>query len=396
MYRFFIKNIFRNAIGVFSFSPIKKVNLIFFLIVYYLMACTVLNAQLKLKATFTGFPDGTKFYLSNRQTEQIIAETEIRNNTFTMTSSLQEVPTVLTLYSTIPGKAFVMIAGNESISLSGDFNAFTYTVKLQGSKYHQDYQLYLDQTRAFEWPRDSVSANMFELIKDTSQSGKKIMASIGRQQAYYDGKVDSVARDFVMRHPDTYTTANLLWFMARKNKIHRDTVIALYHSFPDSIRNHYLARRLFGFLSGGKALQLGDIATDFSAEDMTGKRFQLSDMKGKFVLLDFTQSACLPCVWSIEELKQVYSKYSSQLAVVSFYGDKSKDAIQKSLYRDKPGWLCVWDKKGLASETLLRYGVTGFPHFVLLDSEQKIISTWDGYSQHSKQISSRISKFIGW
>lgn len=56
-----------------------------------------------------------------------------------------------------------------------------------------------------------------------------------------------------------------------------------------------------------------------------GNRHQLTDYKGKYILLDFWSSACGPCIMAQPELGKVAGKYPDHLNVVSISLDVSKE-----------------------------------------------------------------------
>jgi thioredoxin-related protein len=84
---------------------------------------------------------------------------------------------------------------------------------------------------------------------------------------------------------------------------------------------------------------------------------------------------------SIPELNEISKKLADNLSVVSFSGDAGKETWLKSLTRDQPQWLSLWDGKGFYGETIIKYGVTGYPTFVLINPDGKIVSKWSGYEK---------------
>jgi peroxiredoxin len=140
-------------------------------------------------------------------------------------------------------------------------------------------------------------------------------------------------------------------------------------------------QRIGNYLKVGDILNKGNNITDFEALDKDGNKHRLSEIKGKYILLDFSTTYCGPCIESLEDLKIISKKYAEQLGIVSFSGDGGKATWLKGISRDQPAWLSLWDGKGSYGETILKYGVTGYPTFFLIDPQGKIVSKWSGYGK---------------
>jgi hypothetical protein len=67
--------------------------------------------------------------------------------------------------------------------------------------------------------------------------------------------------------------------------------------------------------------------------------------------------------------------------IVSFSADNKKEVWLNSVDRDKITWTSLWNGNGIYSETCIRYGVTGFPTFILIGPDRKIADKWTGYAK---------------
>jgi peroxiredoxin len=102
-------------------------------------------------------------------------------------------------------------------------------------------------------------------------------------------------------------------------------------------------------------------APDFDLPDLDGRRFGLSRLKGKTVVLSFWSSACPPCIEempSLAELARVVAKRSDVVVLT-----------------------VSTDTRDVAKRTLLQAGIgTPAPFSVLLDPESSVIR--DKYGTH--------------
>lgn len=75
----------------------------------------------------------------------------------------------------------------------------------------------------------------------------------------------------------------------------------------------------------------GDVAPDFVVSGLDGNRHQLSDFRGKVVLLNFWASWCLPCAFEMPELAQFQNAHRDEVAVIALNRAESLDRARSYL-----------------------------------------------------------------
>lgn len=119
----------------------------------------------------------------------------------------------------------------------------------------------------------------------------------------------------------------------------------------------------------------GDMAPDFALATASGDSIRLSDFRGKYVLLDFWASWCVPCIREIPLLKEIYHKYRPKgLEIVAISTDGSRDKWLAALEKHGTPWTQVHDAGHETIRAATRYGVETLPTHYLVGPDGKIIA----------------------
>jgi len=121
----------------------------------------------------------------------------------------------------------------------------------------------------------------------------------------------------------------------------------------------------------------GEIAYPITHPATDGQPFELSTLRGKYVLLDFWGSWCNPCISAIPDLVALDRKYKHILSIVSIAYDEKKNlpVLNKLVKENGMQWIHLFeDNKDKSSSSIVkRFKVEAFPTQVLIDPEGKIV-----------------------
>src|SRR5690606_6145175 len=134
------------------------------------------------------------------------------------------------------------------------------------------------------------------------------------------------------------------------------------------------AKRLASLLKGME-LVVGAKAVDFTQPDLNGKPVSLADFKGKYLLVDFWASWCVPCRQENPNLVAAYNKYKSRnLEILGVSLDNKKESWEKAIIADKLTWIHVSDLKGWLNAAAEIYAIRSVPSNILIDPNGMIIA----------------------
>lgn len=191
---------------------------------------------------------------------------------------------------------------------------------------------------------------------------------------------------FIDKYPSSLVTATILQLYVKH--IPYQEAKSRYDKLPVGILNTpvgVLVTKAVTELRSGSA---GVAAFDFTSADINGEQISLSDFKGKYVLLDFWASWCVPCRAGNPHLLELYAAYKDkgfEIIGVSD-NDSSPDSWKKAVQDDKiSGWRHILRSAGQLDkdkrvDILKAYGITSLPTKILIDPDGVIIARFGGGS----------------
>jgi thiol-disulfide isomerase/thioredoxin len=121
---------------------------------------------------------------------------------------------------------------------------------------------------------------------------------------------------------------------------------------------------------------------DFKLVDLEGNSFNLSDYRGKIVILDFMAVWCDPCRTQISNLGEIWKKYENEIIIISIDVDpyetpeKLKEFSSQFPYAT---WLWAKDTANLGYE----YKITAIPTMIVVDQDGNIQKRYVGITSSS-------------
>jgi thiol-disulfide isomerase/thioredoxin len=128
---------------------------------------------------------------------------------------------------------------------------------------------------------------------------------------------------------------------------------------------------LVNVLAFGQKIEIGQTAPDFEIGQTYGqtlKAKKLSDLKGKFVILDFWATWCKPCVKTMPYIERIKEQFGDTLVVMAI-SDESPEEIKLFLNNKATAVNYLVDNQSIITS---KYKVSAIPHSVLIGADGQI------------------------
>lgn len=149
----------------------------------------------------------------------------------------------------------------------------------------------------------------------------------------------------------------------------------------------------------------GELAPKFSAQLMDGANFELDELRGNYVLLDFWGSWCAPCRRQNPGLVRLYEEFheadfpkEASFEIVSVGVEQSERNWRLAIEKDDLKWpYHIMDVSGGGDQTFSGpisdlYTIKSVPTSFLLDPEGTIIAVNAAHGQLRRVLNKRLEK----
>lgn len=120
---------------------------------------------------------------------------------------------------------------------------------------------------------------------------------------------------------------------------------------------------------------IGCEAPEIAGVDREDNPIRLSDLRGKYVLVDFWSSGCVWCRKETPNLQKAYQAFKHKgFTILGVSSDYRKEDWIKAIEEDKSNWDQMLLPKNEIRTTMNTYCISGIPHILLVDPKGIILA----------------------
>jgi peroxiredoxin len=220
------------------------------------------------------------------------------------------------------------------------------------------------------WARLDKATDQQKQSPEFGSETKKLSKDILQQQ-------NVIEKKFITENPDSYISLFTLDSYAYTAD-YKD-VVSLYNGLSPRLKQTINAKHLAELLPRIKAIALDAVAPDFTEADTSGKMVSLSSFRGKYILIDFWASWCVPCRAENPNIVKAFYQYKGKnftVIGISLDGQGDKNNWLAAIHKDGLPWTQISDLNGWNDRAAQLYlvNMSGIPQNFLLDPQGKIIA----------------------
>ncbi len=336
------------------------------------------EGKLTVTGSYKGLGDSVRVFVVDANGNMLVQESRaIAGDKLDMTFDMNDVGMLYVFgledgrLSPENGFAIPALPGEHAI-IEGAGDDYT----LGGSQFYRDYY---EASQLIEAPQEAARAFMKECQNKFSQGvpEEEINKEFEEKYPALEQALADAVLGYVKAHPDADASAMLLADLGDDAEHIKEGAALL----TERARGSLAANMYKGILASIEKEQAsqsiqegleGNLAPDFTLNDINGKPLALSSLRGKWLILDFWGSWCGWCIKGMPKMKEYYAKYQDKLEILGVDCNDTVEKWKAAVAKHEIPWLHVYWDKEKGDNPLEMYAVRGFPTKVVIDPEGKV------------------------
>lgn len=349
-----------------------------FSLIVALFSCQNDQKGFVINGSIDGIEDGKQVILRTiKDNKPVDLDTvEVKNGKFSIKGTSENPDIHMLMIQDVRGN-LPFILGNDKLDMTLYKDSIAVSL-IKGSAENDLAQKYTKEVLRFRKMNDSLRKQSItaQKEKDTTflNEYSARMRDLRKQNDEFNLK-------FIEENQDNLFTILLLENLYSSRKLDAEKANEYLSGFPQELQQSLSGTRLKERIDAALATQIGSVAPDFTGKNPEGKDITLSEIRGKYTIIDFWAAWCGPCRRENPNIVKVYEKYKDkglEIVGVSLDGTPRqkdpKQAWMDAIKQDSLTWHHVSNLNYFSDPIAKKYNIRAIPAMFVLDSEGKIIA----------------------
>ena len=345
-----------------------------------------------IEGVVTYMPDGARLnYL--QEGVNAMQETIVKDGKFRIAISQKEKESVLHLIQFGPSLDIYTEIGKKIKVIGDDTHTVTYW-HVESDNFNQKennaYNLFIQEKLPEFYEADNKSRLAQSKLTEKSMSGTltqedqekvipELRALIQKVDALRKEKYNAAILDFMKDRPFSKRMIDELWGISIYD--HTPSIVEkareIFKKIPQEAMNEPQVVETKAKLNADR-VQVGEQMKDFTLFDREGNKHQLSEFKGKYTILEFTERGCGGCIFIKPFLEEFYKRNKDKAEIIAIYNDTKENWIKEG--QERKVSYHEWNDNTRSAEPVAAYDIKAYPTFVIIDPNGKILDIKTGGS----------------
>lgn len=341
---------------------------------FALMSCGQVSDTYTFEGEAVGYADNTEIFVYTFQNNQskVIDTLVVQDGRFSSEYLKQNEPSLNFLR--IQNDLLNLIYFPESQDLKATIYKDSINASyVKGNAVNDNYTEYKRKTM-------NLAARNQQLAQESQQAMQQGNAGriteLQSLQMNLQNEQKKLQQDYIENNKNSIFSLMVLGEMLNQNALTSKQARDYLNSLDTKVSNHFMARDIKNAIDRMGAGEIGSPAPSFSGPTPEGGEMSLEDALGKYTIIDFWASWCMPCRVENPNVVSAYRKYHDKgLNIISVSLDRpgGRNAWIGAIEKDEMDWYHISHLQFWNDPIAKKYGVRSIPATFLLDEDGIII-----------------------
>ena len=315
-----------------------------FIASFCLFGCNSHSGKVNISGEIKGLGNDTIYLYGTNELSDLMDTIYAKDDKFSHTLSIDTVTSAMLFINTQTACPLFLAKGNK-IEVKGD----------------------IQHLNLLEVNGNSFNKEITDFQRSINSEEKKLSEKI----------LETKAEEFIRQHHTSLVSIYLLKkYFVQKASPDFSKIKQLIALMNGQLQDDPYIDLLSKFIAQYENTDIGKLAPFFSINDVNNKRVSLSDVKGKYILLNFWASWNDSCKKENRELRKIHQIYGKKanFTMLGISLDLDKQSWRKTVKNDTLNWQQLCDFSGWESPVIKQYSIQNLPNYYLIAPDGKIVA----------------------